>query len=148
PLDDKLRFEALAGQLKFFSAQNIIYDRYPERFLPEDWAATWKDAQAAIKAPDGGVPDLLRLVNHKDPRVRTLALAALFHREDPKLLPHLAALMPDRAKTFPALQAFAYPGFVRPPYPPPPLEDQTVGQVAEQFVRFWLQEANCQPKDF
>ena len=48
----------------------------------------------------GGERDMLiTLLGHPDPRIRTLALGALFIREDPQDLPLIARLKGDHAAT-------------------------------------------------
>jgi hypothetical protein len=88
-----MRFAADARVLKFFSAPDVMYDRVGEPFLPKNWSAAWRETRAVFAVPHMDVPDLLHLLKDKDPRVRTLTLAALFHREDPKLC---RACTPDR----------------------------------------------------
>jgi len=46
---------------------------------------------------------LIALLKHENPKVRTLALGALFQREDARDLRFIAALLEDRAPTFPDL---------------------------------------------
>jgi len=43
---------------------------------------------------------LIELLQHYDAKVRTLALACLFDKEDPALLPHLVFMAEDDAETF------------------------------------------------
>jgi hypothetical protein len=138
PLDERAHFVAVAKELKFFSADCVIFYQRSEPYhpLPKDWTVAWREARAVIASPHLDVPELLRLLKHKDPKVRTLALAALFHRDDPKLLPHLAALIQDKEQTAPALQPVAYAASANRKAPPPPIVRQTVGQVASRFVGF------------
>jgi len=44
--------------------------------------------------------ELLPLLKHGNPKVRTLAIMALINKEDPKLLPDIQALVKDEAETF------------------------------------------------
>lgn len=149
PVDDRTLLVRTAKEMKFFSANAVLYDRNNGlHILPKEWQDNWQQARAVVDAPKFAVADLLRLLKDKDAKVRTLALAALAHRQDPKLLPHLAALMQDKEKTSPALQPYACAWTGGPP-PSPPLMDQTVGQVAFQFVHFWMLEANYhRPEEF
>lgn len=88
-------------------------------------------------------PDLLRLLlKHQNPKVRTVALAALFIREDPQDLPFIAALMSDDAATVPDLHPSRRSGGG-----PPPMSEietsLTVGAVARSMVNFYLVAAHA-----
>jgi len=150
PLDERLRFEALAERLQFFDVNDFTYyeGRAGHLRLPPAWADNWRETHALLSS-DIVRTSLLHLLEHKNPKVRTLALAALARKNDPKLLPDLAALMADREKTFPRIQPVHHIAlqFNR-EIPPPPLEEQTVGAVAKEIVGLWLLAANYQPKDF
>src|SRR5262249_41838711 len=110
------RFEELAKELKMFPTGEISYGRGDRpammRLIPPKWTEPWFKIYAEVGNDKDDVADLIGLLKHDDPKVRTLALAALFRREDPKLLPHLAALMKDTDKTVPDVQirrAIAFP---------------------------------------
>jgi hypothetical protein len=80
---------------------------------------------------------LASLLKHPDPRVRTLALGALFEREDGRDLPLIATLVNDEGATFPDL--FDSTSGEGGPRPMSELESpQTVGQVAKAMLRFWM----------
>src|SRR5262245_22318915 len=101
------RFEEMAAQLPMFPTTDFAYGRGDRtdsgmfRFVPRELTDPWRKAYAALSAGNDDVANLAGLLKHKDPKVRTLALAALFERQDPKLLPHLATLLGDTEKTFP-----------------------------------------------
>jgi hypothetical protein len=89
------------------------------------------------------------LLKHKDSKVRTLALAALYQREDPKLLPHLAALAADNDKTVPDLSIRRASVLGKgAELLPQDYHDQTVGRVATSFLAAWISEAGYEVKDF
>lgn len=84
---------------------------------------------------------LAALLKNPDPEVRTLALGAIFQREDGRDLPLIASLLNDSAATLPDLhdsidsRGGALPlSFYQSP--------QTVGDVAEAMLAFW-----CLPED-
>jgi hypothetical protein len=91
------------------------------------------EGQCRANFQQDAIGDLTELLKHKDPNVRTLALAALFQRQDPKLFPHFAAMTRDDGRTMPRVQSWG--GL---PPPKPVMEAQTVGDVATAFVEFWL----------
>ena len=86
-----------------------------------------KDADAALRS----------LLKDPDPKIRTLALGALFEREDPQDLPVIAALINDNAATFPA--------FVLAEDSKESSRPQNVGDVAATLINFYLIAANVAP---
>jgi hypothetical protein len=132
--------ERLAGRLPFFCTGDFLYDRFNLIRFPDEAARQYKLAIAELTSVRWGVEDLVKLLKHNDPKVRTLALAALFAREDPRLLPQLVPLVDDQAETFSTPQLVATPAFGKKKMPP--LRKQTVGQVANLFLTFYLGPAN------
>jgi hypothetical protein len=83
--------------------------------------------------------DLLPLLKHDDPKVRTLAVAALNHLNDPKVLPHLLPLCEDRAQTLPHPGLVAMiPGMEK---DITPLEPQTVADFPRAILNQYLSAA-------
>src|SRR5207247_2055628 len=83
------RFEELAKELKMFPTGEISYGRGDRpaasmRLIPAKWTEPWFKIHAHLATDKDDVADLIGLLKHNDPKVRTLALAALFRREDPK----------------------------------------------------------------
>jgi hypothetical protein len=75
-------------------------------------------------------------MKHTDPKVRTLALGAIFQREDGHDLPLIATLINDSAQTFPNLHESM--NQQAGPRPIAELESpQTVGQVAQAMLAYW-----------
>src|SRR5262249_2608479 len=87
------------------------------------------------------VKDLVALLEHGNPRVRTLAAAALSARGDPKLLPHLVALANDRAETFPEPAPSAVPVDLVNPKKGPTRQKRTVGERVSLMVQEYLSPA-------
>ncbi len=84
---------------------------------------------------------LLPLLEHKDPKVRTLTLVGLFALEDPFLLPHIAGLVHDESLTFPEpveqiSRESGWPRCVN-----PTMRVQTVGSVAQRMIRFYAERS-------
>lgn len=89
----------------------------------------------------GGERDMLiTLLGHPDPRIRTLALGALFIREDPQDLPLIARLKGDHAATFPLLRD-ALTSAVTVRSVAEFEATQTVGDVAKSMIDFYLSAA-------
>jgi len=138
--DARKDLERLAEKLQFFSAGDFVYDRTDLRHFPEKEAKKYRQAMRELTETRYEVAALVALLKHENPKVRTLAMAALFAREDPKLLPHFVSLATDKAATFPAPSPFARAAFG--PKEVPPLEPRTVGQCASMFVEFYSQRAS------
>lgn len=144
----KEAFEETATKLKFFSANDVLYDRPLERFTPESDRETHNQLVATLLARNDSVDSLLPLLRHENPKVRTLAVAALYAKEDPKLLPHLLPLCGDIALTLP------HPGLVANiaelGQSTSPLEEQTVSMLPRQILRRYLEPAGYLggPRDF
>jgi hypothetical protein len=149
------RFEALAAELPIFQTHEFAagrtgLDGLAMRFAPRKLTDSWLEASRALTAGKDDVAGLIPLLKHKDPKVRTLALAALFDRQDPKLLLHLAGLVGDKAKTAPqvvirrAVAAFGKDDELL----PQDIDEQTVGQVAKEFLTRWLAPAGYKVEQF
>ncbi len=83
---------------------------------------------------------LRQLLKHPNPKVRTLALAALFQKDDPHVLPDIMSLANDSAKTFQTPSPG--PQQVFPSAQTPPPQDQTVGEVATVMIGCYLDPWN------
>jgi hypothetical protein len=86
-------FEKAAMRQAFLDPGCVIYDRMDDRYCTEQ-------AGAELLRSDYPVSDLEPLTRHSDPRVRSLAIASLFAKADPKLLPLIFKLVDDRGPTF------------------------------------------------
>jgi hypothetical protein len=136
--------DRLASETTHFATGEIISNAWDEGRWPigllEQQQHVLKELQAAAEEPTV----LEALLEDPSPKVRTLALGAIFVREAPQELPLIARLMNDEASTFPRIgMAFtSQPG-------PLPLSfferPQTVGAVAQEMVRFYLDAANRLP---
>jgi hypothetical protein len=151
PEDTKTRFEAIAKQIKIFPTGEFLYGRgnQLDRRVSKAWTEPWYGVLHEISSTKHKMPDLVALLNNEDPKVRTLALAALFQREDAKLLPQIAALMEDKEKTLPELRVVRADAVFKEADPlPQDLREQTVGDVAKKMVGWWLEQAGYTAKDF
>lgn len=136
--------EFIAEKLRLFNTIDIIYDRVALARSPVAASMEQYKKDATLLnnffAKNYPAAFLLELLNHPGPQVRTLGLAGLFAKEDPKLLPHIAAMIADNAPTFLKEEAIAYL------YPPQvesvPTQPQTVGEIARQMVDFYMQQAS------
>ncbi len=145
----RIDFEKLAGQLSYLSISSVLYDR-PEgtyRFA----APKEREEHSALvaKATDGSYPKkaLLALLQHNDPKVRTLGAVALFDREDPSVLPALVDLCADGAASFDGRlpRALAiWPTDIESPAAekmkrPVEVVKQTMGDFAKAMVAFYME---------
>jgi hypothetical protein len=135
----KAAFEKAAGELKFLSASDLLYDRLPDRLNPvEDLESHNKIITELLARPDS-FDGLVPLFKDTDPKVRTLAVAALNHKNDPKLLPLLVPLCDDTAVTLPHPGLVAMiPGMDK---DITPLEPQTVADFPKAILRQYLKAA-------
>jgi hypothetical protein len=134
------RLERLASEATYFATRDILSNRWSERRWPTHLLLEQEHVLAELRSVAGERAALQALLRHGDPKVRTLALGALFIREDPRDLPLIAQLMQDRATTLPRL------GMSGRSEAPLPLAEfvtpQTVGDVAQAMIRFYLEAAH------
>lgn len=138
--DARNDLERLAAKLKFFSTGDFLYGRVDLHHFPDEVGQQYQKLIGELTSTNYEVEALVKLLKHDDPKVRTLALAALFTRDDPKLLPHLVPLADDKAVTFSSPQRVARIASEKQEMPP--LEKQTVGEVANRSINFYLEPAN------
>ncbi len=136
----RAELEALAKSTTHFPLSCVIYNRELglRHIIPDE-------ELKQIESRADRLPLLLRdlnkdrttlaaLLEHDEPKVRTLALGALFLREDGRDLPLIATLIDDHAPTFPELYDPSFNG-------PRTLADHvrplTVHAVAQAMLQFW-----------
>ncbi len=123
----------IARQIRILSTGDLLYDRLD---VPTGDGEVQQNnlLLRSVVTRNDGLEDLLALCKNADPRVRTLAIASLFAREDPHVLPSLAPLAIDPAETFPAPAPVAGSrGNLTVP--------QTVGEVAQRALDVYLHPA-------
>ena len=128
--------ELAAEQIKCFSAGDVTYNRLPDVLVSGDFTeqliAAWRPVFETRFHPG----ELLELLGHQDPRVRTLAAARLFQENQPRQLLHLLPLLEDGAETFPQPRWQSYAGGETLPEQPP-TRPQTVGDVVRTLTGFY-----------
>lgn len=135
------RYEALAAQLRYFPTDDFLYDRpFNDHWnpMPKKWDQAWEAVYREFENLQTPVADLIGLTRHSSPKVRTLAMGALYHREDFHLLPYIAAAG-SKDKTF-GMPRRILGGLFHPRIQdePPEILDQTVAEIATKFLRSWL----------
>ncbi|MGH7941093.1 MAG: WD40 repeat domain-containing protein [Limisphaerales bacterium] len=149
----KRRLQELAQSNQYFSLTVVIYER-PLRLWPPMQEVTvangtkiWRPGtnQLAVEqlillhrlhALSGNREGLIALLASPDPKVRTLALGALFQREDGRDLPLIASLLNDFTPTFPDLHdSMNQAGGPRPMSEL--TNSQTVSDVAQRMLAYW-----------
>ena len=90
------------------------------------------DLVRQLRASSKDRESLRALLKDPDPKVRTLALGALFQRDDGRDLPLIGSLIGDNAPTFPGLRDTQ-----RASGGPPDENPQTVGDVVQSMLEFW-----------
>ena len=139
------RFERLAAETSHFATDDIIRNhffdggRWPVGLLEEQ-----QKVLEELRTAGGRRQEVVGLLQHPDPKVRTLALGALFVREDPKELPLIASLMGDGTETLPHLGMSLNSMGGR--LPLSSFESrQTVGDVAQSMISVYLGAAGQSP---
>jgi len=148
----RTKFENVAAQLEFFDLRGFLYNRPYLEFIPADSsgrdpapddpsvAAHYFQLLNQVLDPKIPVAQIALLCHDPDPKVRTLALAAIFQRNDAHLLPLIVELTGDTAPTFPGYARLSQTWLRRTGGWPPPKE-QTVGGVANTMANFYLGRA-------
>lgn len=150
----RIRLERMAETYGHFSLAVVIHNRALRLWPPmeEIVAATnslgiWKRGTNALAAEQLRLVEELRelsvdrealaaLLKHANPKVRTLALGAIFQRNDGHDLPLMAGLINDSAPTFPDLHNSM--SSMAGPRPMPELENpQSVADTAQAMLAFW-----------
>ncbi|WP_395751324.1 hypothetical protein [Prosthecobacter sp.] len=141
------QMEAAAGRLSHFATQDIIHNRHDERRWPEkmleEQVQLMKELHQWAQRPEC----LRVLIKHDDAKVRTLALGALFVREEAHDLPLIAASADDTAATFPEIHASLNSALG--PLPMAEFEGpQTVGDVARAMLDFYFKASTKKKLSF
>lgn len=128
---------ALAEQISVLPPKVIIYERF--LYQGEDLTATepalkkFVDLSHSLrKDPSAAVP----LLQHNDPKIRSLAMSILFDAEKPEFLPLIHKLTKDTSPTFPTIKQDDSAIWMR----GRENESQTVGMLATSYLDFMLME--------
>jgi len=140
------KLEQMAQTYSHFSLTTVIQNRRLRIWLinvPRDktdqLVAKQDQMVKELRALSTNREVLASLLKHSDPKVRTLALGAIFQREDGRDLPLIVSLADDVAETFPDLHDSMSPGGPRGMFD---FENaQSVAHVAHAMVRFYLKAA-------
>lgn len=134
--ETRFAFRKLAPQIHWFITDDLFFDRFRNSnvmggfYKPDDLKVL-----SQVDFTHYPTGNLINLLKDRDARVRTLAMAALFSKEDPSVLPNVAALVNDQAETYPE------PEILDNPIPSMPMHKRTVGSIAIFFVDTYLKEA-------
>jgi hypothetical protein len=122
---DQARRSLTAGAdtIHTFDTENYVYHRM-----------SFGDGASLLTDPNYSTELLHALIGDANPRVRTLAMALLFNKEEPTLLLAIAQHLSDTAETFPVLMPTANAD-------PRATAPQTVGQVAGQLLGVYMMAA-------
>jgi len=137
----QIQLERMAQTYSHFARTTLIYNRQL-RLWDNDRLAAQQDRLAReLRALSGNRESLAALLEHPNPKMRTLALGALFEREDGRDLPLIASLVDDEAPTFPDLHEFMNSALMSSMGGPRPVDElespQTVDHVAQAMLKFW-----------
>lgn len=132
-------YEAAAKELKFLAAGDVLHGRLPQRVTPVADQETHNRIVTELFSRPDSPEQLIGLLKHENPKVRTLAVAALVNRNEARALPEIARLLEDDTPTFahPALVAMI-PGQIE---AATPLEPQTVRDFPRIVLRIYMEQA-------
>ena len=131
-------FRQLSPQLHWLDVEDILFHPLESEsvmhcfFMPEDRIVLKK-----IGSNRYSTVNLKLLLKDANAKVRTLAIVALCNKEDPFVLPDIAALSHDGQKTIqkPVRQKISYPT------PDTRTEEQTVGQIVNTVIDTYMWKA-------
>src|SRR6516225_3548456 len=83
PPDARKELEELAKTLAYFSNYDFVANRFDDSGIPPKMAADYRRGIGRLVSRNYEVKVLVELLRHDNPRVRTLAAAALYARLDP-----------------------------------------------------------------
>ncbi len=131
------RLRLLAASTTHLATEDIVLNRWSEGRWPAETRREQEQLLAALRSMGKDRDALRAALGDASPRVRTLALAALFVREDPQDLPLIAALQKDPQPTFTALRENRRSDIG--PFPLGEFESpQSVGDVAVRMIRSYV----------
>lgn len=136
----KERLEALSVQLRTFNTSSFLCSHPPFCVSTNKQENDYSLLTNTITSLHASVEDLVPLLAHTNAGVRTLALAAMFATDDPRMLPHLVSLAEDNAATWPAAELAAAALFIS-GVSPVSMKQQTVGQIATEMLSFYMKPA-------
>jgi WD40 repeat protein len=129
-----------AKQLEFLSTRELLAGNSEAGFgVPARKKEEYANIVKQLLESDLPSADLTRALSSESPKVRSLAVIALHLKDDPTLLPYLAAMVDDDEATFPTPSRFNAIAFqldqvdVEPEMPP--MQPQTVGGIAEMALK-------------
>jgi WD40 repeat protein len=105
----RVALEGMAKTNEYFPLTCVVHNRelylrvFPRAEEVEQIKARAEGLPAVLRTVSTNRMALASLLEHPDPKVRTLALGALYVREDRQDLPLIASLLDDNAPTFPDL---------------------------------------------
>ena len=140
------KVNSIAEHLSHFATRaNIVNRTLMEMEIPPKVFAEQAQLLADLRSLSHAPDELHRLLRDPDPKVRTIALGALFVREDPQDLPYIAPLIGDHAATISDLHNSMRASFPIVPKIDSEMEGpQTVGQVASAMIQFYLEATHVQ----
>ncbi len=133
-------FHQLAKEVTFFPINDFSYDR--DRFFfgsksPDD-ARRYIKLKEILSREKNGIGTLQNLLRDENPKVWTLALAALFTKTDAQqTLPYFASFADDDAPTFDGHSELSE-DWLSMTGIGPPQKAQTVGYIARAMLRFFM----------
>jgi len=141
PQDALPNVQTIAQHTTHFATRAIIDNRPVDSRVPDALRTEQQRLLADLRRLSAEPAAMRALLPDPDPKVRTIALGALFLREDPHDLPFIATLLNDPARTI--LDLHDSPSSQVGESPLDQIEHpQTVGGIATAMIDYYLQAAD------
>lgn len=127
--ETRTAFHRLKTAIDRLEVSDVCYDRIQQSVYGRQREEVFED----ILSLRHSIESLRILLSDPDPKVRTLAMVALYNKEDPQVLPDIAKLSHDDAQTY-FREAPTANG-------PRPLEPQSVSEFATGIVEMYMEPA-------
>jgi hypothetical protein len=137
----RMALERLSRAIVIYGPEQFLYGFRSGRGIPgpPKSQAAVKEFASRAEGHAWSADDLRPLLKHRDAKVRTLALVAVFALEDPRLLTEIFQATRDGTSTFPRVMHVAHAMIPLNPVPPKSLQRQTVGQLATSMLDMYLE---------
>jgi hypothetical protein len=136
-------FQRLATQFEFLGIRELLYGN-SEIYLADPGAMqSYRQVLTEFRGRNDTADEVLPLLHHANPKVRLLAIMALYLKGADHALPAINALAVDEAATYPNpppdQQRAGASGIG------PPIEPRTVGTAAQAVVKFYIAASSVPP---
>ncbi|MBN1901424.1 HEAT repeat domain-containing protein [Candidatus Sumerlaeota bacterium] len=137
-------FTEAASKVKFIMPIDFGVNCFMNNYATKEERETYDRAMKPLMERDYATSDVIRLLRHESPQVRSLAALTLIKRRNPRLLPYIAELLTDNRFAFRIPYQETCSTFW-PKDEMPPLREETVSQIASACIDEYLRASNGVP---